>query len=313
MTAYFLTFFIFTVSLVQSLFFKKYTKVLFVLSGLVLILIAGLRYDVGVDFHSYLELFSQIEKGYDPYTEWGFDFIVNLFLSIGLTYQAIFLFFSTLTILFFLNYIDYFSSYKYFSLFLFFSLPIFYFASFNQIRQFLAVAIFAYSLKYIYSKNIFKYVVLLILASTIHKTALFMLPLYFILNKKISIRLYMLYFIGVFSLLQVVDLLLSSLGISKAYLNRVIENSSVNPFSYILLFIFIFFIYTKKFLRGKELFINMLFFATLISFIPMFSNLPVGDVMRMTSYFSISLLIIIPEYINYFKNKSIKNKKNFWR
>lgn len=306
MTAYFLTFFILIASLIQSLLFKKSTKVLFVLSGLVLILISGLRYDVGVDYQSYLELFDRIGRGYNPYTEFGFDTIVKLFLFAGLTYQSIFLFFSTLTVVFFLKYIYYFSRYKYLSLFLFFSLPVFYFASFNQIRQFLAVAIFAYSLRYIYNKNIFKYIVFIVLASTIHTTVLLMLPLYFILNKKVSISLYIIYLIGVFLFLQIVDLVISTLGISQVYLNKLTEDNGVNPFAYVLLLILIFSIYTKEFLKGKELFINMLFFATLISFLPMFTDILPGAVVRMTSYFSISLLIIIPEYINYFKNKNLK-------
>mgnify|MGYP003369573761 CR=1 FL=1 len=63
-----------------------------------------------------------------------------------------------------------------------------YFQTFNQARQMLAIAIIFYSIKYIDEKKFKKYLIGVLLAASIHTSAIIMLPLYFIgrleVNKK---------------------------------------------------------------------------------------------------------------------------------
>ena len=59
-----------------------------------------------------------------------------------------------------------------------------YLTSMNGIRQFLAAAIFFAATKYIFNGNWKKYMVLVLFASTIHQTALILIPIYFLVRRK---------------------------------------------------------------------------------------------------------------------------------
>lgn len=64
---------------------------------------------------------------------------------------------------------------------------LYYNRSLNMCRQTISIVIFLYAIKYIKKKKFFKYLLFVLLATGFHKTALFCLPIYFIvqlLNKK---------------------------------------------------------------------------------------------------------------------------------
>ncbi|MEH6851585.1 EpsG family protein, partial [Bacillus pseudomycoides] len=56
--------------------------------------------------------------------------------------------------------------------------------SMNGIRQFLAAAIVFAATKYIFEGNWKKYILIILLASTVHQTALILIPIYFIVRKE---------------------------------------------------------------------------------------------------------------------------------
>lgn len=57
-----------------------------------------------------------------------------------------------------------------------------YYSAFNTTRQFMAAALFFVAGKYVYEKDIVKYVAAVLLISTIHKSAIVMIPFYWLLN-----------------------------------------------------------------------------------------------------------------------------------
>lgn len=59
-----------------------------------------------------------------------------------------------------------------------------YYTSFNVVRQIMAAAIIVLGLKHLYNKSFFKYLIAALLASTIHESALIMIPMYFVLRAK---------------------------------------------------------------------------------------------------------------------------------
>ena len=74
---------------------------------------------------------------------------------------------------------------KYFPymIFLFVLWPVLYQQSFNLVRQFFAIGIFYYSLRFI-GVSLWRYVLYVLLAGTMHLSALFLIPLYWMVNKK---------------------------------------------------------------------------------------------------------------------------------
>lgn len=60
--------------------------------------------------------------------------------------------------------------------------------SINLMRNVIAIALFLYSIRYIYDKKIWHYIALNLIGVLFHKTALIFLPLYFVLGHRFSIK-----------------------------------------------------------------------------------------------------------------------------
>lgn len=70
-----------------------------------------------------------------------------------------------------------------------------YYTSFNVMRQIMAVAIVIWGIRYIEQRKFIKYAIVIIIAATFHTSAIFMLPMYFLLNLRLG-KLGVLVFIG---------------------------------------------------------------------------------------------------------------------
>ncbi|WP_353505356.1 EpsG family protein [Clostridium sp. Marseille-Q2269] len=153
-------------------------------------LVNGLRSGIGTDYSMYEEYFYLINQfnikdiiSSDSFRmENGYN-ILNKFVSYICNDAQIIFLVSSFFILFLIikSSKDYFSKYDY-NIILFIMLG-YYHSSFNGIRQYIAIAIFIYSVRYIFSKNMFKYIILIIIATSFHRTAICLLPIYFITNK----------------------------------------------------------------------------------------------------------------------------------
>jgi len=69
-----------------------------------------------------------------------------------------------------------------------------YYASFNITRQIMVAAILFAGSKFLYERKLFKYILVVIVAFMFHKSALIMIPFYFILNFRINFRNLFLFF-----------------------------------------------------------------------------------------------------------------------
>lgn len=142
-------------------------------------IVIGLRYDVGVDFLNYEYIYTH---QYFEEVEDGYALINKLFFSLGLPSSSIFTLVAFLQLFLFAKGVENINP-RYLPLaFFFYFTTLYFFLSLNVLRQTLAFSIFVYSIKFIVNKQLVKYIIVLLLASTIHKSALTLLPLYFILN-----------------------------------------------------------------------------------------------------------------------------------
>ena len=71
--------------------------------------------------------------------------------------------------------------------------------SFNGARQFLAICIMIYALKYIEQKKIVRYILLCIAAYTVHQTALIIIPAYFVVRGKVFNKKMMIVLLATFA------------------------------------------------------------------------------------------------------------------
>ena len=148
---------------------------------LTLFAISACRLNVGNDYAKYVEFMHLIYcDAYVP-TEIGFNSLVKLLYAISgfENFLLVFAFFAFFTILLFLISIYRQADSFGFSFFLFMAFG-YYFQSFNTVRYYLALAIAVFAIPYVLRKEWLKFVFLVILGSTFHKSLLVILPLYYL-------------------------------------------------------------------------------------------------------------------------------------
>lgn len=157
-----------------------------------LIFFSGIRGDFTTDYINYDWLF---QNGYPSKTiiellkerEFGFAFINRIIYSVNHNTVTFMIVLSALTILCYYKMFKKHSQDYLVSLVMLIVLDN-YFISFNLVRNILACALFFLVSELIISKKLFQYIIFILLISTIHKTAILMLPMYWILGMDFRIK-----------------------------------------------------------------------------------------------------------------------------
>lgn len=148
---------------------------------MILFAVSACRVNVGNDYAKYVEFMHLIAcDAYDSVpTEVGFNLLVTVLyeLSGGENFLLVFAVFAFLTIFFFIKAMYEQSDSFGWSFFLFMAFG-FYFHTFNTVRYYLALAVALYSIKYVLKKEWGKFILLVLLGSTFHKSLLVVIPLY---------------------------------------------------------------------------------------------------------------------------------------
>lgn len=148
---------------------------------LVLFALSACRLNVGNDYAKYVEFMHLVNcDAYVP-TECGFNFIVKVIYGISgfENYLLVFAFFAFFTVLLFLAAIYRQADSFGFSFFLFMAFG-YYFQSFNTVRYYLALAIALCAIPYVLRKEWLKFILLILVGATLHKSILVVIPLYFL-------------------------------------------------------------------------------------------------------------------------------------
>lgn len=149
----------------------------------ILFAVSACRVNVGNDYAKYVEFMHLIAcDAYDfvP-TEVGFNLLVTVLYELagGENFLLVFAVFAFVTIFFFIKAMYEQSDSFGWSFFLFMAFG-FYFHTFNTVRYYLALSVALYSIKYVLKKEWGKFIMLVLLGSTFHKSLLVVIPLYFL-------------------------------------------------------------------------------------------------------------------------------------
>lgn len=150
--------------------------------------IAGLRYNVGVDHLTYLRYYEDMaQKGWitRETLEPGFLFIMKIFTELNLHFFFFFAFLAAIQ-LFFVYYAFRHKKYLLPYIGLFIMLGPYFLDWMNGIRQCIAMCIFVFSIELIQKKKFVLYILIILCATLIHKSAYILLPFYFIFYKPVS-------------------------------------------------------------------------------------------------------------------------------
>lgn len=284
---------------------------LFLVFALILVLFASLRYGIGLDFFSYEYLYlrlqdsflDEIKFGLDN-QEVGFRIVGSILKKIGLTYHQYLIVFATLNIYFIVQICKKYSKNPTFSLLLFFC---FYYLTwtFSGIRQGVIIAIGMYYLLTCIDKNkTIKFIIIVILLSLIHSSALMLLVLYYL--SRINYDKSKLIKLSVASI--ILSLIPTGVLISKLtwlplysrfypYLNTEL---SLNLFDFAglgrVLFLIIAFIYYDQYCKQNEMskkIINMYILSIIFYFVLQFSELTAARLAIYGKYLDIIILVNI--------------------
>ena len=151
----------------------------------VLVILSGLRNNIG-DTGTYMESYKMIatnQSNIDLSVDFGFNLFQLLLINISTNPQI--LIFTTSLII---NTLNIFTFRKYYSLFelevYIYITSCYYLVTMNGIRQALAAAIIFAATQFIINGEFIKYLIVVLIASTIHASAIIMLPIYFIVRSK---------------------------------------------------------------------------------------------------------------------------------
>lgn len=299
-----------------SNFNKKNQIYLFFMFVFLLLFSAFRKYNIGTDTLSYIKLFIDINTSFRNLHIFGFN-IEPLFILLNkITYfinkspQSIL--FSTSFIINLLVIMRIFKSSKYpwLSIYLYISMYIYY-QSFNGIRQYIAISIIFYISKYIEENKPIKFLLGIILAMGFHTTAIIFLPCYIFNKINISIKKIILFLIATFLLLYNIDELLKLftdlVPKYKVYYDSFfLETGGIRDLvvsTFIILFGISIDFFNKSNKQINTLTIYMLVY---FAFSVMALRGSVNLISRLGWYFSIFVILYVPEVIDTIKNDKIR-------
>lgn len=183
MFPYFLILFlIFACAIMDSQSKNRFFKItIFVIFAL----FAGLRKDVGIDYPNYVKIFEEVDGCFvnEPGNALLFDFL----RKIGATAQLYFFLNAIITQLFVYLILRSQKSYFWLVVFMYYCISLFYMASFNAVRNYVAISIMIWSLRFVEKNELLKFsIIVLMVTFCVHFSALIFLPLFFFLRSNHS-------------------------------------------------------------------------------------------------------------------------------
>jgi hypothetical protein len=298
----------------------------FIFSFIVLFLVVALRDRVGRDYTAYANAYIRINSGYidEATKEWlgiGYRALCRIVGFFGEeNYRLMFAIIGFLTLYFFYEAILNISKQASISLFLLISFCLYY-QMFNQSRQMLAISITTYAYKYLIQeevKSIHLFLILVFLAMLFHTSALIMLILLFVHNRKVNIRLitaYALLTATAFSMYNILVYLISFTNYGRTYFGWAVHDTSFELSSTLNLAIRLFMLafcllFSKNVIKRapytKGLY-NAVLICTCFQVITLRSHL-FG---RITTYCFIFYIFLIPEVLATICLKTTRYNKIF--
>ncbi len=271
-----------------------------------LVLVAGLRdQSVGTDSGAYASAFAKMKSlslvgaiG-SQFGEWGF-WVLNWVLSlISTEYMLLFFAIAILVVGSYLKTIVDNSVSIEISLFVFLTTGVYLFF-FNGARQGLACAVYSLAMAPMMNRNFIKYAGFVLLAFLFHKTAIVLLPAYFIFNKASSLKYNMLTIaIACLSILLIesivdfassIDGRYSSYGTSGDGGGYIVAGYNVLLGAFFLIFKNYIHLYRYQYDR----FLNMFLFGAMIAVVSTVLQLNPSGLLRYSHYFGVTIIFLWP-------------------
>ena len=186
-----------------------------ILVGVILSVTAGLRYCVGTDYSNYVRLYDGFIKGWwdsiKNFDEPAVPLLAKIGTFIQPAFPSMFLMVSLVTVSLYVKTI-----YKYCDSF-WFGIALYLLSgewqhSFNGIKQYLAAAVLFAGYYYLINKKFWKYLIVVLLATCCHLSAIVMILPYFLVHRKFGFKMVALMVVIVFAVRSSYDSIFQFIG-----------------------------------------------------------------------------------------------------
>lgn len=194
---------------------------------LVMVLIAGLRYNVGQDYIGYTFYYNErpyLDESIGMELEYGYTILVNFLNELNLKVWSYFMTSAIITyVLLFYSFKNY-KHLLYLGVFFFFTYGL-YFFSFNGVRQAVAMSALAVAVMYIQERKIFHFLGIILLGGLMHKSLFLFFPIYYVVDR-IKLPNYFWYLAFFISL--ILHFIPLSLFIDISYISEILSGSQID-------------------------------------------------------------------------------------
>lgn len=294
---------------------KRQNMIFLFCSFLILVFFSGFRGDFTSDYKNYTSLFHTYNLYSLPevltinsYQEKGYVVFSRLIGEFTSDPMYLMLFSSILIVLLFFKEFKRESSIVWLSTLLFINIGAYY-TSFNIMRHIMAVAIIFAGSKFTYNREFFKFLVVVLIASSFHTVAFVFIPFYFILNIKYNKRNFIAITLGsVITTIFIRDILniIFRFGFQR-YANYEYGMTGSNLTSAVVpIAILLFVLFYKNSINLKKIKAKIWFNATFYYAIFSVLGLRIQMIQRFAEFFAPYILLLIPLVISNIKNKNQK-------
>lgn len=190
---YFTIFLFLLLGSLYSIITRKNSSRLFLVFYALLTFMIIFRYGQGTDYFGYMSIYNEMESLVMPkgefisyHSDMGFSFLMYLFIYVGASYDTFVIFFAGLTMVILFRFFSKYCNYSVLGLFVFYCC-FFLIYPFSGMRQGLSMAIgLSFLYGYAIRKQYILFSIFLIIAYSIHASALILVVLPFVLHLKIS-------------------------------------------------------------------------------------------------------------------------------
>lgn len=270
---------------------ERYIYIFFVFF---LTLISGMRYEVGADFKNYEIMYNKPDSVLNNFVEPSWHIISRFFHFLNLKSVYWFMFTSFVINMNILRTVWRYSKSFILSMFIYVSSGQLFFQSMNIVRQYFAISIIFGFINLYIDRKYFKFIIVILIASLFHKSALITIPLFFL--AKIKIHPFFLSLILIVSyiiknkILFLIKFLLGFIPKYSAYLLHLVPAKTTSGlYVTMLLLIGLSMIWIFRNLKKNYEWLNM----TIMSFVIYMVLIDFEAGQRMNLYFLPSIMILV--------------------
>ncbi len=274
----------------------------------------AVRYGIGTDYFSYASAFNRLQLiGFEGRFEWAYVLLNIIVGRLGGSLELLFLIIAIIMFLFLYLSLKEYSNSISVGIGMLAYMLLFYQMSFNMVRHSVAMVVCLYSIKYIHEKRPLKFLMLVLLATGFHNSAIILIPAY-IVSKQLSegkrkisrLLIFTISTIGVLSIDSLITPILKSIHQLNYYLFYIQNETGEFTFNYLIRhapFVLVG-IFLIKYIKRDDTRYIFLFSLYIMSLILKLSGLVGAQyINRISLNYEIVLVLIVAYFIKYF-NKS---------